>query len=148
MKGALALCAALLVGCGVGTYQTGRARGELQIRLVARPGTPGQETPRWFSDEVLTLAGDTFVDASQVREVQLEDMPDGSRHIVLYLDDTGREALAMVTREHHGRRLAVVIDRRVVIAPTITSEITEGVAHITVDGDIEQVFDALTRARP
>lgn len=141
-----ALSLALIAGCGVGTYRTAQVRGQMEMRLVAADGEDGEETPRWFSDEIVSLEEDAFVDSSNVREVQLENMPDDTRHIVLYLDDVGRERLAGVTREHHGRRLAIVVDGRVVVAPTIQTEITEGVAHITVDGDIEEVFDALTRA--
>jgi preprotein translocase subunit SecD len=116
----------------------------MQMRLVAEQG--GEELPRWFSDVRLRLEPSAFVDSSHVREVQLENMPDDTRHIVLVLDEVGTERLAQVTREHQGRRLAIVVDGRIVVAPTITTEIADGVAHVTVDGDIEQVYDALTRA--
>ncbi len=118
------------------------------MRLVAADGAEGEELPRWFSDETLRLERAAFVDASHVREVQLENRPDETRHIVLYLDPEGTTRLAEVTAANEGRRLAIVVDGRVVVAPTIRGAITEGEAHITVDGDIEQVFDALTRERP
>ncbi len=147
-KHALALGALVLCACGVGTYRVGRVTGELEMRLVAADGAEGEELPRWFSDETLRLERAAFVDASHVREVQLENRPDETRHIVLYLDPEGTTRLAEVTAANEGRRLAIVVDGRVVVAPTIRGAITEGEAHITVDGDIEQVFDALTRERP
>lgn len=143
------LACALFAACGVGTYRTARVTGELEVRLVARSQSEGEEVARWFTGEVLRLEPRAFVDASHVREVHLEERPDGARHIVLYLDAVGTERLAEVTGAHRGRRLAIVVDGRVVVAPTIRTAITEGEAHLTVgpEGDIEQVFDALTRAR-
>lgn len=139
------LVLALAVGCGVGTYRTARVRGEMQMRLVADNG--GEPVLRWSSEETLALESPALLDASHVREAQLETFPDGSRHIVLYLTEEGAERLAEATRAYEGRRLAIVVGGRVVTAPTIRTPITEGEAHITVDGDIEAVFDALTGAR-
>lgn len=146
MRAALAAIALMLgAGCGVGTYRAAHVTGEMQMRLVAEAS--GEPVGRWFSDEVLALEDAVFLDASHVREAHLENRPDGARHIVLYLRADGAERLAEATRTHEGRRLAIVVDGRVVAAPTIREPITTGEAHITVDGDIEQVFEALTRAR-
>lgn len=134
----------LAVGCGVGTYRAGQVTGEMQMRLVAERS--GEPVGRWFSDEVLGLEEVVFLDASHVREAHLEERPDGARHIVLHLTADGADRLAEATRVHQGRRLAIVVDGRIVAAPTIREPITTGEAHITVDGDIDQVFDALTRA--
>ncbi len=142
----LALLLALLPAC-VGTYRAGHVQGQLAMRLVATHD--GERVARWFTGEAVELEREALVDGSHVREVQLETFPDDSRHIVLYLDEVGTQRLAAVTRERQGRRLAIVVDGRVVVAPVIRTEITDGVAHVTVgpEGDIEQVFDALTRAR-
>lgn len=148
-RSAWALSAALLLaGCGVGTYRAARVTGDLEMRLVARSGQPGQDARRWIGDEVLTLEREAFVRSEHVREVQLENMPDDTRQIVLHLDDIGTARLAEVTQAHEGRRIAIVVDGRVVVAPVIRGPITEGVANITLDPEhIDAVFDALTRTR-
>lgn len=145
----LVLAPLALAACGVGTYRAARVTGELEMRLVAREGEPGEERARWFSGETLPLEREAFVNASDVREVHLETLPDGSQHIVLYLDTDGAARLAEVTSANRGRRLAIVIDGRIVVAPTIRTAITGGEAHVTLgpEGDIERVFEALTRER-
>lgn len=134
------------IGCGVGTYRTAPVTGQMQMRLVAEDG--GEPFPRWSTDQLIGLEDAIFVDATQVREARLENRPDGARHIVLVLNDEGAQQLAIATREaNQGRRLAIVVDGQVVAAPTISTPITTGEAHITVQGDIDQVFDALTQVR-
>lgn len=134
------------VGCGVGTYRAGQVSGELQVRLVAEDS--GEPVRRWFSDEVMGLEDAVLLDATHVREVHLEERPDGVRHIVLHLTDEGAEALSDATTAHQGRRLAIVVEGRIVAAPTIREPITTGEAHVTVDGDIDRVFEAIVGERP
>jgi preprotein translocase subunit SecD len=43
----------------------------------------------------------------------------------------GREQFAKVTKEHLHQRLAIVIDGKLWMAPTVQAEITEGKAIIT-----------------
>lgn len=144
----LLLALVLLTACGVGTYRSAQVRGELSMRLVARDDQ-GEAVSRWFAGEQLHLDDEAIVDASHVREAQLETLPDGTQHIVLYLDEVGTQRLAAATRAHLGRRLAIVVDHRVVVAPIIRTEIDDGAAHITVgpEGDLTRVFEALTRAQ-
>lgn len=142
----IVLAVLFAVGCGVGTYRTAPVTGPMQMRLVAQEG--GEPFPRWSTGELIGLEDTIFVDAAQVREARLEERPDGARHIVLFLNDQGAQQLAIATREaNQGRRLALVVDGQVVAAPTISTPITTGEAHITVQGDIDQIFDALTEAR-
>jgi preprotein translocase subunit SecD len=139
---------ALLVACGVGTYRSGRVTGELEMRLVASEGRPGEPLRRWFTDETLRVEDEPFVQTEHVREVQLENLPDGGRQLVLYLNEVGAQRLAEVTQAHEGRRLAIVVDRRILAAPVIRGAITDGVAALSVpDEHVEEVFGALTTAR-
>lgn len=132
--------------CGTSTYRTGNAVGRFEVRLVATREAEGERAQRFFSDEELTLESRVLLRRRDVREVQLENRPDGERHIVLYLTGRGRRRLARATRENLHRRLAILVDGRVVMAPEILTEISEGIAHIRVgDGDIEEVYEALTR---
>ncbi|MBZ0118984.1 MAG: hypothetical protein K8H88_18455 [Sandaracinaceae bacterium] len=136
--------AILPAGC-VGRYRAARVT-TLEVRLVAE-GESGTEARRFFGEEVLRVESEVLLDATLVREAQLESFPDDTRHIVLYFDEPGRARLTAITREHAGRRLAFLVDGRIVIAPSIRAEIADGVAHLTVapGQDIEAVFDALTR---
>src|SRR5690606_35614336 len=111
VRGLLSIVAMFLaVGCGVGTYRAAQVTGEMQMRLVASEG--GEAFTRWSSDEALALEETIFRDASHVREAHLENLPDGDRHIVLYLTADGADRLESATRENEGRRLAIVVDGR------------------------------------
>lgn len=145
-RAASALLLAALAACGVGTYRSGRVSAALELRLVAPEGQPGERVRRWFRHGALTLEAEPFVQTEHVREVQLESLPDERRQLVLYLDEVGAQRLAEVTQAHPGRRLAVVVDGRVLAAPVIRGPITEGAAVLAVpDDQLEPVFSALTR---
>ena len=132
--------------CGVSTYRTERPSSRIEMRLVVPEGAEGPTFRRWSGDGELVLESRVIVSTERITEVQLHDRPDGARHIVLALDAEGRTRLADITERYRGRRLAVLVGRRVVVAPTIRNTIAEGVAHITVgDADIEAVYDAMTR---
>lgn len=136
----------ILTGCGVATYRTRPATGQMAVRLVAQDGSEGDELTRWFGDERLSLEAAVLLDASHVEEVQLVNRPDGSRHIVLKFNEAGREQLAAVTGANIDRRLAIVVEGRIAVAPMIRHAIETGEAHITVgpDGDLDAVYNALT----
>jgi preprotein translocase subunit SecD len=140
-----AIILAVLCTACVGRYRGAQAT-HLEVRLVSE-SEAGTEVRRFFGEETLRVEDVVLLDATSVREAQLETFADESRHIVLYFDEAGTARLTEITRANSDRRLAFLVDGRVVIAPTIRGEIAGGEAHLTVaEGqDIDAVFDALTR---
>lgn len=142
--------ALFLVSClGVETYRERGPAPSLAIRMVAAEGREGEVLPRWSGDtsEMLAIEHGVVVGAEHIRHVRLLDAADGSRVLVLDLDDTGRARLAEASSLHLGRRLAIVVDGRIVAAPTIRNALTEGEAYVQVPpGDLERAFAAMSAA--
>lgn len=140
---------ALIAGCGVEQYRERLPAPDLQIRMVARDGEEAEVLPRASGDatEMLPIARAVIVDADHVRHVRLLDAADGSRVLVLDLDDVARARLEEASRAGIGRRLAIVAGGRVIAAPTIRNALTESEAYVAVpEAALEASFDALGRA--
>ena len=139
---------ALLSAClGVETYREGGPAPSLAIRLVADEENGGEVLPRWSGDtsEMLAVEPGIVVGAEHIRHVRLLDAADGSRVLVLDLDDEGRARLHETSAASIGRRLAVVVGGRVVAAPTIRNVLTEGEAYVTVPpAELERAFEAMS----
>ncbi|UJR84695.1 SecDF P1 head subdomain-containing protein [Sandaracinus amylolyticus] len=140
---------ALLTSCsfGVEQYRERPPAPSLAIRMVAIEGAEGEVLPRWSgaTDELLAVEHGVVVESHNIVHVRLLVSPDGSRILVLDLDDTGRSRLAEASTLHVGRRLAIVVDGRIVAAPTILTPLTEGEAYVAVpDPELERAFDALS----
>jgi preprotein translocase subunit SecD len=151
IAGALAALAGLagFAGCGgfgVETYQERPPAASLALRMVAREGREAELLPRWSEPgEALAVERAAVVAARHIRRVRLLDAADGTRVIVLELDDLGRTRLAEATLDGVGERLAIVVDGRIVAAPTIRTPLTEGETHVAVPpADIDRAFTALT----
>ena len=93
----------------------------------------------------LSSAGDRVLARATDETLGVWKVADGSRVLVLDLDDEGRSRLHEASTTHIGRRLAVVVDGRIVAAPTILNPLTEGEAYVTVaEPELERAFDALS----
>lgn len=147
----LALASALLLlmsssaslGCGVETYRERLPVEDLSIRLVSdRDGAVMVE--RLGEGDALSVLPTAIVSAEHIRHVRLLDSAEGTRILVLDLDDRGRDRLHEASRAHVGERLAIIASGRVVAAPTIRGPLTESEANIAVPLDLlEAAFEAM-----
>ncbi|AKF02906.1 SecDF P1 head subdomain-containing protein [Sandaracinus amylolyticus] len=140
---------ALLASCafGVEQYRERPPAPSLAIRMVAVEGAEGEVLPRWSgeTDELLAVEHGVVVESRNIRHVRLLEAADGSRILVLDLDDTGRSRLHEASTLHVGRRLAIVVDGRIVAAPIIRTPLTEGEAYVAVpEPDLERAFEVLS----
>jgi preprotein translocase subunit SecD len=100
----------------------------LQFRLVALPQDKGEvdelENPSPTGDEkTLRVLRDASVDERDVDGVGNGVGVDGARTIMLTFSNAGATKFSAWTREHIGRRLAIVLDGKVLTAPVIRTEI-------------------------
>jgi hypothetical protein len=93
--------------------------------------------PKWY------LSNDDVETASVVH--------DGSScSVSIQMTAEGAEKLARLTRGHIGEQLALVIDGKLEMAPTIRSEITDGRVKVTgsfSEADCQKIAGGLTGAR-
>jgi len=83
-----------------------------------------KETPYLFKSQV-AVSGEMLNNAKV-------SISNGIPHISLQFDETGTKALENLTSQNIGKRLAILIDGEVIIAPVIHEAITKGSAQITM----------------
>jgi preprotein translocase subunit SecD len=136
---ALALTLSALVlaaGCGAGigsVVQPGTSK--LELRLIAANPADGFKVQAWDGKESMVVEKRVYLNDRDVEEVKLSKLRDGSPSIDLVFDQTAALTLEDVTGKNAGRRMAILVDGKVVIAPTIKERISGG--HVTLAG-----FDA------
>ncbi|MDQ3030880.1 MAG: hypothetical protein M3Y87_00550 [Myxococcota bacterium] len=137
-----------LGGClGVETYRERMPAPTLAIRLVAIDPQDAEVLPRLSGDtsELLAIERAEVVGSENIRRVRLLDAAQGVRVLVLEVDEIGRARLEEASRAHIGGRMAVVVDGRVVAAPTILNPLTEREVYVSVaEPDVERAFGAIS----
>lgn len=77
------------------------------------------------------LSGETIIDARPSPGSLSDPGSLGKFQVNLNLNDEGAQIFSRVTGANRGKRLAIVLDGRVFLAPTIQSRITDGRSRIT-----------------
>jgi beta-lactamase regulating signal transducer with metallopeptidase domain len=109
-----------------------------QLRLAFDMPTDNAEPMRTVSQagssehaESLYVAKTVLLDQTAIQSARLSKNLQGNSVIEISLTDAGRKQFAEITRQHIHQRLAMVIDGKLWMAPTIQTEITEGIAQVT-----------------
>jgi preprotein translocase subunit SecD len=97
------------------------------------------------SGEVLSLAGPIMTIDHLDRAEVMHDKASGTWALSLDLTDADAATFASWTSEHVDERLAIVIDGKVIVAPTIQSAITGGVVQIIGNYTRDDVTDLLDK---
>lgn len=101
------------------------------IHLLANgPGIGVVEAATPKGGESVYVSSERHVSEADVDSARVEETVSGCR-IGIRLTPAGTRRLAELTRDHVGGRLAVVLDGKVVMSPTIRSEITDGLVTLT-----------------
>ena len=112
----------------------------IQFRLVvdnptadSEPMTIVQSGRSPYPPEVLNVQKEVLLDNSVVKSAMVYSGNKTGGKTVIYLNftDDGSKRFAEVTRQSVGKRLAIVIDGKLYMAPQINSAITGGEAQIT-----------------
>lgn len=127
---ALALAAA---GCGAalgGVTQPGTTK--LELRLIAKSEAEGFKVMTWDGKVSMFVEKSAPLCDRDVEKVTPSKLPDGKPAIDLMFDQTASLTLEDITSKNIGRRMAILVDGKVVIAPTIKERISGG--HMTLAG--------------
>ena len=127
---ALALAAA---GCGaviISVTQPGTAK--LELRLIAANEADGFKVTTWDGKATMFVEKRAPLTDRDVDKVRRSKLADGKPAIDLMLDQTAALALEDITSKNIGRRMAVLVGGKIVLAPTIKERIEGG--HMTLAG--------------
>ncbi|MFA5158390.1 MAG: protein translocase subunit SecD [Patescibacteria group bacterium] len=92
---------------------------------------PGYWTP---SD----LTGSDLIGSDVTYNTQNQGTGQSEPVVTLTFNNAGKEKFAKLTKENLNKQMAIVLDRRIVSAPTVQAEITDGKAIITGQKDIKE----------
>ena len=110
--------------------------GKIEFRLVATPEAPGAVAlQKWSGEGTESVEPQVIVNESHLREVQAREEKDpasGASVAVLTfrLDPTALKNLLTATMEAVGRKLAIVVDDRVVVDPIIRAPLASASGEI------------------
>ena len=134
MKKSLALVL-ILAACGL-TEETFQISGPFKpgsLKLYLAQDTPGAGLTKATvagSDNVIYLHPNPELTEAHLKKVAVWDGQYDDKTIVLMFNDDGTARMARVTAENINKRLAFVIDDKIIMAPVIQTQITEGQAVI------------------
>jgi len=87
--------------------------------------------PVYLVNKKSELTGETIVDARQQMGSSYDPSAIGKYEVSLTFNDEGARIFSRVTGANLGKRLAIILDRKVHSAPTIQAKIRDGRARIT-----------------
>lgn len=103
-----------------------------EIRAVATEGQEVELAKARGAQKSLKLAKEVLLDTTHIASASVEkDSASGQDQVRVTLTPEGRKRFAEVTKKNIGKQLAVVVNKKVLIAPVINSEIPGGEVVIT-----------------
>ncbi|HEY3352503.1 MAG TPA: hypothetical protein VGQ83_04590 [Polyangia bacterium] len=143
---ALGLCA-----CGAATQAGAGASqpigsSKVELRLIEPNEAAGLKVPTWDGKLFMFVGRLVYLTNADFKEVRLGRLPDGAPAINVQLDQTAALTLEDLTLKNRGRRLAVLVDGKIVTAPTIKEPIEGGKMSIVAasPADTQNIYTRIT----
>ena len=115
---------------------TTRSSNAFQIRLIVTADETGEPLADPLDkSKTLLVSRDVVANADDLAAVGALTRDDGTRGILIVLTKAGGDRLQVVTGENIGRRMAIVLEGEILIAPTIRAEVTDNIAISFGDGE-------------
>ena len=119
----------------------------LELRLVGETG--GQTFPLWHESGTLTLGPEILFSGNDFAIIEASHGGDDNKtpSLALHFTKEASERFTELTTRRSGRRLAIVIDGKVVTAPKILHPITTGLFEITgpPEAEIREMYELVIR---
>jgi preprotein translocase subunit SecD len=115
-----------LKACWIVLMFAGIVQAQTQLSIRAASAGPVQGWQRMQfenSDRVVWVAPTAAVTATDIERVQPETTPDGRTRIAVVFTDAGAQKIRDLSIAQRNRLIALVVDDRVIWAPTVKSEI-------------------------
>ncbi len=105
--------------------------GNAQFLWGAKPVFQGKYYQVYLVSKTVELTGETIVDAYAQPGSQSDPTSIGKYEVSLTLSDDGARVFSRVTGANIGKRLAIILDNKVFLAPSLRVKISDGRARIT-----------------
>jgi preprotein translocase subunit SecD len=124
----LAVCALLAFGLEISAQSADRSI--IQLRIARTRAAPGY-APRQLADTTFYVSDSILVSDADIEHADMTRRV-GRLAILIRITTQGAQRLAVATKSHIGDRMAMLLDRDVIGAPTIVS----GISGPTVELDV------------
>lgn len=144
----LLVCVTCLLSFVCLTFGAEPARFELRsIADAPGPNTEEAVLPVHPGDapQKIVLEPAVLLDATALRAATVESGPGTTAGISLAFTDAGSKRFAEITTEHAGKRLAIILDGRVLAAPVVRLAILGGKTTITSSFTQEEAEEIVKR---
>lgn len=119
---------------------------ELEFMTEAADPTSGLQLNDYYQDtyvypgfwQATDLTGKDLLKADITYENQNQGMGQSQPVVSLSFNNAGKEKFSKLTKDNLQKQIAIVLDNRIVSAPTVQAEITDGKAIITGQKDIKE----------
>ncbi|MFO0916231.1 MAG: hypothetical protein U0795_24950 [Pirellulales bacterium] len=136
----------LLLLCPNATVLADAPAPTLEFRLAEDTESPGwQKLALPGSDQPIFVAAEASLNGSHIERVSFYKDRSGNPSIGLVLTDDGAKVMEATTSRNLNKKLAIVLDGKVLIAPTIRTTITKEVEITGLFGeeDLLKLFRAI-----
>ena len=96
----------------------------VEFRLVTSTGKKAY--PSWDGKKKFFLTMNAFVESKDIAEIKANK----DKELTVVLNKRGRDMLAKITEKNAGKRIALVVSGKVLLAPAIKAKITSGINRI------------------
>jgi protein-export membrane protein SecD len=122
--------------------------GDDDVRAGHVPAGVEIVPPRSGGDPPLAVYRGEIMSGASIRDAKEEHDRDTGLAVVRFtFDDPGKDRFAAFTRENIGKRFAILLDGRVIIAPVILDPIPGGSAEISSDFSEQEASDLAVSLR-
>ena len=137
---------ALLVGAWFWIGAAEKPPVLLRVHLQAPEGAKGMVTvPMTLLNPPATIAIRNIPEVSEKEIRKIQSLPDGT--VVVEFDDFGKTKLEVATNTGRGLILVVIVNGRVVYAPTIDTNLTRGTLALPAGSILPAEIEALNDIR-
>jgi SecD/SecF fusion protein len=129
-------------------YREGKRRVNVDIPNVSDPNKVLEELGKPGDLKFVDTDGVVAITGSDVKDASAASNPDGLGYVVILdLNASGREKFAVATANNLYKPINIVYNGEIIMSPTVSSAITDGVATISGMNNIDEANELATFIR-
>ena len=132
----------VLTGCSPGKLSLSGDKNALQLRMVDDVKTENNTVYRGGTDnEAVYVNNNVLMNLTDLEKIKMAQDDLGRNIFILTFTTAGAEKMASISGNNIGRRLAIIIDGRLITAPVIRDTISGGIVQVPLNGAAGEARD-------